>query len=54
VHYLTLAVWMLATAHGFLAGTDRLDPWFAAIAVGTVSAVALVLYARFSPRRLAT
>jgi sulfoxide reductase heme-binding subunit YedZ len=52
-HYLTLAVWALATAHGFLAGTDRLDPWFAGIAVGTVSAVALVLFTRLSPRRLA-
>jgi predicted ferric reductase len=51
-HYLTLAVWALATMHGFLAGTDRFDPWFAGIAVGTVSAVALVLVARCSPRRL--
>jgi predicted ferric reductase len=50
-HYLTLGVWVLATAHGFLAGTDRFDPWFAAITAGTVSAVALVLGARFSPRR---
>jgi sulfoxide reductase heme-binding subunit YedZ len=52
-HYLTLGVWGLATVHGFLAGTDRLDPWFAGIAVGTVAAVALVLFGRFSPRRLA-
>ena len=51
VHYLTLAVWGLATVHGFLAGTDRFDPWFAAIAMGTVSAVAIVLFTRFSPRR---
>ena len=50
-HYLTLAVWGLATVHGFLAGTDRFDPWFAAIAMGTVSAVAIVLFTRFSPRR---
>jgi predicted ferric reductase len=50
-HYLTLAVWALATVHGFLAGTDRLDPWFAGIAVGTVAAVAMVLAARFSPSR---
>jgi sulfoxide reductase heme-binding subunit YedZ len=52
-HYLTLAVWGLATAHGFLAGTDRLDPWFAGIAAATVMSVAMVLLTRFSPRRLA-
>jgi sulfoxide reductase heme-binding subunit YedZ len=52
-HYLTLAVWALATVHGFLAGTDRFDPWFAAIAAGTVSSVAIVLFTRFSPRRVA-
>lgn len=50
VHYLTLAVWGLATLHGFLAGTDRFDPWFAAITAATVSSVALVLFTRFSPR----
>lgn len=50
-HYLTLAVWGLATVHGFLAGTDRLDPWFAAIAAGTISAVSMVLFSRFSPQR---
>jgi methionine sulfoxide reductase heme-binding subunit len=50
VHYLTLAVWGLATLHGFLAGTDRFDPWFAAIAAATVSSVAMVLFTRFSPR----
>jgi hypothetical protein len=44
----------LATPHGFLAGTDRFDPWFAGIAAGTVSAVAMVLGTRFSQRRLAT
>ena len=52
-HYLTLAVWGLATMHGFLAGTDRFDPWFAAIAAATVSSVAMVMLTRFSPRRLA-
>jgi predicted ferric reductase len=51
-HYLTLAVWGLATVHGFLAGTDRLDPWFAGIAMATVTSVALVLFGRFSPRRV--
>jgi methionine sulfoxide reductase heme-binding subunit len=51
-HYLTLAVWGLATVHGFLAGTDRFDPWFAGIATATVASVAMVLFSRFSPRRL--
>lgn len=52
-HYLTIAVWGLATMHGFLAGTDRFDPWFAAIAAGTVSAVGMVMFTRFSPRHAA-
>lgn len=51
-HYLTVGVWGLATAHGFLAGTDRLDPWFAGIAMGTVTTVAIVLVSRFSPSRV--
>jgi uncharacterized membrane protein len=38
--------------HGFLAGTDRFDPWFAGIATATVASVAMVLFSRFSPRRL--
>ena len=49
-HYLTLPAWLLATLHGVLAGTDRVDPWFAAIGAGTVAAVGLAAYARFSPR----
>jgi methionine sulfoxide reductase heme-binding subunit len=52
-HYLTLAVWGLATLHGLLAGTDRFDPWFAAIAAATVSSVAMVMFTRFSPRHAA-
>jgi sulfoxide reductase heme-binding subunit YedZ len=52
VHYLTLPVWGLATLHGLLAGTDRLDPWFAAIAGGTIAAAGTALLARFSPRRV--
>jgi sulfoxide reductase heme-binding subunit YedZ len=51
-HYLTLAVWGLATVHGFLAGTDRLDPWFAGIAVATVASVVMVLLTRFSSNRV--
>jgi methionine sulfoxide reductase heme-binding subunit len=50
-HYLTLAVWGLATVHGLLAGTDRLDPWFAGIAAATAASVAMVLFTRFSAHR---
>jgi hypothetical protein len=39
--------------HGLLAGTDRFDPWFAAIAAATVSSVAMVVFTRFSPRHAA-
>ena len=52
VHYLTLAVWGLATVHGLLAGTDRFDPWFAALAGMSISSAGLAFAARFSPRRL--
>ncbi|HVU76763.1 MAG TPA: ferric reductase-like transmembrane domain-containing protein [Gaiellaceae bacterium] len=48
VHYLTLAAWLLAALHGVLAGTDAGDPWFAAIAAGSVAAVATAAFARFS------
>jgi methionine sulfoxide reductase heme-binding subunit len=51
VHYLTLPAWLLATLHGVLAGTDRGDPWFAALAAGTFAAVALAGAARFAPVR---
>jgi len=40
VHYLTFAVWLLATGHGILAGTDRDQAWLVtiyAIAVGLVA-----------------
>jgi sulfoxide reductase heme-binding subunit YedZ len=52
IHYLTLAVWILATGHGLLAGTDRFDPWFAALAGAAISSAAMAAYLRFSPRRL--
>jgi sulfoxide reductase heme-binding subunit YedZ len=48
LHYLTLPAWLLASLHGVLAGTDAGDPWFAALAAGTVAAVAVVAFARFS------
>jgi hypothetical protein len=49
---LTLAVWVLATLHGVLAGTDRFDPWFAALAAASVSATLMAAWARFAPQRL--
>ena len=52
VHYLTFAVWVLATGHGLLAGTDRFDPWFAAVAGAAVSSTLMAAYARFAPRRV--
>jgi len=47
VHYLTIGVWLLASLHAVLAGTDRFDPWFAAIVAGAASAVALAFAVRF-------
>jgi predicted ferric reductase len=48
LHYLALPAWLLASAHGVLAGTDRFDPWFAAIAAGSATAVLVAAFARFS------
>jgi len=47
-HYLTLAVWLLATVHTLLAGTDRRDTWFLALVGASVCAVALSLTTRFA------
>ncbi|HEX3805401.1 MAG TPA: hypothetical protein VHV52_01345 [Gaiellaceae bacterium] len=52
LHYLALPAWLLASLHGILAGTDRFDPWFAAIAAAAFSAVGFAAFMRFSPRRL--
>jgi sulfoxide reductase heme-binding subunit YedZ len=41
VHYLTLAVWLLASVHAVLAGSDRSDPWFAGVVAGAAAAVLL-------------
>jgi predicted ferric reductase len=41
VHYLTIAVWALASLHGVLAGSDRGDPWFAGIVASAACAVLL-------------
>jgi predicted ferric reductase len=47
IHYLTIGVWALATLHAVLAGTDRSDPWFAAILAGAVATVAVAFAVRF-------
>jgi predicted ferric reductase len=54
LHYLALPAWLLASLHGILAGTDRFDPWFAAIVAGAFSAVMIAAIARFRPSRPAT
>jgi predicted ferric reductase len=48
IHYATFAVWLGATVHGLLAGTDRQDPWFLALTGLAVSAVALAALSRFA------
>jgi sulfoxide reductase heme-binding subunit YedZ len=48
IHYLTLAVWLTATAHGLLSGTDRQDFWFIALVGVAVCTVGLALLARFA------
>ncbi len=48
LHYLTLPAWLLAAVHGVLGGTDAGEPWFAAIAAGSIAAVAIAAFARFS------
>jgi methionine sulfoxide reductase heme-binding subunit len=51
-HYLTIAVWILASAHVLLAGSDRAEPWFAAIVASTIACVVVALVVRLlaSPR----
>jgi predicted ferric reductase len=53
LHYLALPAWLLASLHGILSGTDRFDPWFAAIAAGAFTAVSVAVVARFSRLRQA-
>jgi sulfoxide reductase heme-binding subunit YedZ len=56
-HYATLAVWLLATVHGILSGTDRSETWLLAVYATTVALVAGAAVLRFgrapTPRRLA-
>ena len=41
-HVLTLVVWLGATVHLLLAGTDRSDPWLLGLVASSVTAVCLV------------
>jgi methionine sulfoxide reductase heme-binding subunit len=46
MHMLTLVVWLVATSHLLLVGTDRSDPWLLGLAASAVTAVGLA----FAPR----
>jgi predicted ferric reductase len=48
IHYATFAVWLGATAHGLLAGTDRQDPWLIALMGLSVCSVGLASLSRFA------
>ena len=47
VHYATLAVWLLATVHGILSGTDRHQTWLLVLYAVTVASVAGAVALRF-------
>ena len=49
-HYATLAVWLGATGHAFLTGTDRHDLWFLALVGSSALAVVGAFGARFARR----
>ncbi len=48
VHTLTLVVWVSATGHLLLAGTDRSEPWLIGLAASAVAAVGLALAPRLA------
>jgi sulfoxide reductase heme-binding subunit YedZ len=48
IHYLTLGVWLTATAHGLLSGTDRRDVWFTSLVGAAVCSVGLAFLGRFA------
>jgi len=48
VHTLTLVVWVGATGHLLLAGTDRSEPWLIGLAASAVAAVGLALAPRLA------
>jgi len=49
-HYATLAVWLAASVHGVLAGTDRHEPWMLTLYVGAAASVAVAGLSRFRPQ----
>jgi len=55
-HYATLLVWLLATVHGILSGTDRSQTWLLVVYATSVALVAGAAALRFgrapTPRRL--
>lgn len=55
-HYATLAVWLLATVHGILSGSDRAQTWLLVLYGATVALVAVAMTLRFgrsaAPQRL--
>jgi sulfoxide reductase heme-binding subunit YedZ len=48
-HYLGFGVWLAATVHGILVGTDRAELWFVLVYIGAVTAVAAAAVARLTP-----
>jgi len=50
VHYLTIPVWVLASLHGALAGSDAAEPWFAGLVAAAMTAVGLAF--AFRTRRV--
>jgi methionine sulfoxide reductase heme-binding subunit len=46
-HYATLGVWLLATIHGILSGTDRGQTWLLALYAVTVATVVFAMALRF-------
>jgi len=54
LHYLNLAVWLAATAHGLDAGTDSGSGWFLALYAVAGGSVALLAARRFSHARTRT
>ena len=46
-HYATLGVWVLATFHGILSGTDRNQTWLVLLYGGTVALVVAAMAVRF-------
>ena len=50
IHYLTIGVWLLASVHGVLTGSDRSETWFAGLVAGSVAAVLVAFAVRFGVR----